>query len=59
MGQWRPWVSQKKGGSGMGKAAEQAVALILSGDRELRSILAVTAKMSLCSSLLALALGVP
>lgn len=43
----------------MGKAAEQAVALILSGDRELRSILAVTARVSLCSSLLALALGVP
>ncbi len=43
----------------MGKAFEQAAALILSGDRELWSILAVTARMSLCSSLAALALGVP
>ena len=41
----------------MWRGVEQAAALLLSGDRELYCILAVTARMSLCSSLLALALG--
>ena len=43
----------------MWRGVEQAAALLLSGDRELYCILAVTARMSLCSSLLALALGAP
>lgn len=43
----------------MRTALEKAIVLILSGDRELLQILAVTAKMSLSSSVLALLLGVP
>lgn len=43
----------------MGSAAERAVELILSADRELCSILSVTARMSLASSLLALLIGLP
>ncbi|MDO5401291.1 MAG: ABC transporter permease [Eubacteriales bacterium] len=43
----------------MGSSLEQALNLILTADRELCSILSVTARMSLASSLLALALGVP
>ena len=40
-------------------AVQKAITLILSGDRELINILLVTARMSLCSSLAALLLGVP
>ena len=43
----------------MGTAVEKAWALIRSGDAELLSILATTAKVSLTSSLLALLIGVP
>ena len=43
----------------MGTALQKAVALILSADAELLNILSVTARMSLQSSLIALALGVP
>ena len=43
----------------MGSAAEKALELILSGDRELCTILSVTARMSLASSLLALLIGLP
>lgn len=43
----------------MQTALQKAVALILSGDRELGNILLVTAKTSLSSSLIALLLGVP
>lgn len=43
----------------MQTALQKAVELILSGDRELCSILLVTARMSLSSSLLALLIGVP
>jgi len=43
----------------MGSAVEQALALIISGNRELISILTVTAQTCLSSSLLALLLGVP
>ena len=43
----------------MGSAAERALELILSGDRELCNILSVTARMSLASSLLALLIGLP
>ena len=43
----------------MGTAMQKAIALILSADAELLNILGVTARMSLQSSLIALALGVP
>lgn len=43
----------------MGTALQKAIALILSADAELLNILNVTARMSLQSSLIALALGVP
>lgn len=43
----------------MTAALNKAISLILSGDRELASILLVTAKMSLSSSLIALLFGVP
>lgn len=43
----------------MQTALQKALALILSGDRELANILLVTAKTSLSSSLIALLLGVP
>jgi len=43
----------------MGTALQKAIALILSADAELLNILRVTARMSLQSSLIALALGVP
>ena len=43
----------------MGSALQKAMALILSADAELLNILSVTARMSLQSSLIALALGVP
>ena len=43
----------------MGTALQKAVALILSADAELLNILSGTARMSLQSSLIALALGVP
>lgn len=43
----------------MQTALQKAIALILSGDRELGNILLVTAKTSLSSSLIALLLGVP
>jgi len=43
----------------MRTALKNAVLLLLSGDRELRSILAVTARMSVSSSLFALLIGVP
>lgn len=43
----------------MGTALQKAMALILSADAELLNILSVTARMSLQSSLIALALGVP
>lgn len=43
----------------MGTALQKAIALILSADAELLDILSVTARMSLQSSLIALALGVP
>ena len=43
----------------MQTALQKAIALILSGDRELGNILLVTARTSLSSSLLALLLGVP
>ncbi len=43
----------------MQTAVRKAIALILSGDRELGNILLVTAKTSLSSSLIALLLGVP
>lgn len=43
----------------MGSALEQALALILSCDRELLNILSVTARMSIQSTLIALLIGVP
>ena len=43
----------------MRTSLQKAMALILSGDRELGNILLVTAKMSLSSSLIALLIGVP
>ncbi len=43
----------------MQTALQKAIALILSADAELLNILAVTARMSIRSSLLALAIGVP
>ena len=43
----------------MQTALEKALALILSQDRELMNILGTTARMTLMSSLLALAIGVP
>lgn len=43
----------------MGTALQKAIVLILSADAELLNILSVTARMSLQSSLIALALGVP
>ncbi|MCI8673619.1 MAG: ABC transporter permease [Lachnospiraceae bacterium] len=43
----------------MQTAIQKAIALILSGDRELCNILLVTAKMSLSSSFIALCIGVP
>ena len=43
----------------MRTAVIKAIELILSGDRELINILLVTARMSLSSSLIALAIGVP
>lgn len=43
----------------MHTALEKALELILSGDAQLRNILAVTARMSLSSSLLSLLAGVP
>lgn len=43
----------------MKNALAKALALILNGDRELLNILATTAKVSLTSSLIALALGAP
>ena len=43
----------------MQTAIERALELILTGDRELGSILLVTARMSLSSSLIALLLGLP
>ena len=43
----------------MQTALEKAIALILSADAELINILGVTARMSLCSSVIALVLGVP
>lgn len=43
----------------MGTALQKAIALILSADAELLNILSVTARMSLQSSQIALALGVP
>lgn len=43
----------------MQTALQKAIALILSGDRELGNILLVTARTSLSSSLIALLLGVP
>ncbi len=43
----------------MGSAFEQAIRMILTADRELLNILGTTARMSLCSSLIALLLGVP
>ena len=43
----------------MGSALEKAIELILSGNAELADILLVTARMTLPSSLIALAIGVP
>ena len=43
----------------MQTALQKAIALILSADAELLNILGVTARMSLCSSVIALILGVP
>ncbi len=43
----------------MRTSLQKALALILSGDRELKNILWVTARMSLSSSLIALLIGVP
>lgn len=43
----------------MQTALQKALALILSGDKELIDILSVTARMSLSSSVIALAIGVP
>lgn len=43
----------------MASAFRQALALVLSGDRQLLNILGVTARMSITSSLAALLLGVP
>ena len=43
----------------MASALRQALALMLSGDRQLLNILGVTARMSLTSSLAALLIGVP
>lgn len=43
----------------MGNALEQALMLILSGNRELLDILSVTAKMSVQSTIIALLIGVP
>lgn len=43
----------------MQTALEKAIALIVSGDAELMNILAVTARMSLASSVIALLLGLP
>ena len=55
----RPGFFDGKEGHTMQTALQKAVALILSGDRELGNILLVTAKTSLSSSLIALLLGVP
>lgn len=43
----------------MQSAFQKAIALILSGNRELMDILTVTARMSIASSLIALLIGVP
>lgn len=43
----------------MGSAFEQALALIVSGNRELLDILSVTAQMSIQSTIIALLIGVP
>lgn len=43
----------------MRTALQKAIALILSGDRELKNILLVTARTSISSSLIALLIGVP
>lgn len=43
----------------MGSALEQALALIVSGNRELLDILSVTAQMSIQSTIIALLIGVP
>lgn len=43
----------------MGNAFEQALALIISGNRELLDILSVTAQMSIQSTIIALLIGVP
>ena len=43
----------------MGSAFRKAIELIFSGSAELKNILAVTAKMSISSSLIALLIGVP
>lgn len=43
----------------MQTALQKAIFLILSGDRELINILLVTARMSVCSSLISLGIGVP
>lgn len=43
----------------MASAVRQALALVLSGDRQLLNILGVTARMSITSSLAALLIGVP
>lgn len=43
----------------METAFQKALTLILSSDRELQNILSVTAQMSLCSSVLALLIGLP
>lgn len=43
----------------MQTALQKAIFLILSGDRELLNILMVTARMSICSSLISLGIGVP
>ncbi len=48
-----------EGNKNMQTAIQKAIALILSGDRELCNILLVTAKMSLSSSFIALCIGVP
>ena len=48
-----------KGNKDMQTAIQKAIALIVSGDRELCNILLVTAKMSLSSSFFALCIGVP
>ena len=43
----------------MGSSIQKAIALILSGDRELINILGTTARVSLTSSVIALLIGVP